>query len=155
MSLSNTKARFNLCGLLCLLPVLPITGRLFYLQTFRHQELSSKASRSFNSRTPEIKLRGRILDSNETVLAESLPTYTCAILKHDNTNRSKTIKALSACLSIPQEEISKKWQASKNFFYVKKNITPDEYENLEKTIETQKLKGDRDTALQGYAGILF
>jgi len=133
------KARFNICGILCILPALPIAGRLFYLQTVRHAELAVKASRTVTGEVPEIKVRGKLLDRNGVILAESLPTYTCAVSKRDVPNKELLLAKLSSILQIPRKELDAKWNKARNFFYVKKEIDPVAYKQLKD--EGRKLTG--------------
>jgi len=135
------KDRIKLCGLICLLPAALVAARLFYLQTFRHSELTNKAERRIYTQTAENTLRGRILDHNGVVLAESLRTYAVAVSKKNVNDFDALAKALADTLGLKSADIKKMWRDKKNFFYVKKRVSPIEYERLEKRLRAEKLLG--------------
>ncbi|MCX5782966.1 MAG: penicillin-binding transpeptidase domain-containing protein, partial [Elusimicrobia bacterium] len=139
--MGDLKFRFNLCGILCLIPALPIAGRLFYLQTIRHDDLAQKAPREIAGRREQAKPRGRILDRNGVVVAESLITYNCAVLKKDAKNPKALMDVLSSGLGIARQDIEREWDKSGNFFFVKKKILPSEYEKLARRIKDEKITG--------------
>ena len=62
------------CLLLLIIPLI-IFIRLFYLQTFLHEEFSSKADRAIYNFLAEDRLRGKVLDVNGRTLAESVRTH--------------------------------------------------------------------------------
>ena len=138
---TTTKARFNVCGAVCLLAAVPIALRLFYLQTFRHDELSAKVVRTVTSSVSDVKTRGRILDRDGDPLAESLRTYSCAVLKKDTDRPVELLNTLSAALGMPRPEVEAKWREAKNFFYVKRRLSPAEYERLNLMLQERKLRG--------------
>ncbi|WP_424243916.1 cell division protein FtsI/penicillin-binding protein 2 [Elusimicrobium posterum] len=137
----NTKTRLKICGMLCLLPAVLIAGRLFYLQTFRHDEFSAKTEKSIYSELAEDRIRGNILDVNGNLMAESLRTHSCAVLKKYVNDKTKAIDVLSSNLNISKKELSAKWNKSDNFFYVEKKIKPDVYAKLTQEIKDNKLTG--------------
>src|SRR5688500_12487552 len=71
----QTRARLQTCTLLCLLPLGPLGARLGYLQVLSHDRLSSRAEDTTVRSSLEIVPRGRILDREGRVLAESLPAW--------------------------------------------------------------------------------
>ena len=141
MDLKDLKGRIKLCAFLCLLPSLFITARLFYLQTFRHEELSTKAEKRVYTNTASDTVRGRILDNKGIVLAESLRTYFVAVSKKNVNDKEKLFEILSSSLDIPKARIKKLWGEKGNFFYVKKDVTPLEYEKLEELINKERVRG--------------
>lgn len=137
----SVKARIKLCGLLCFLPAICIAARLFYLQTFRYNELTSKAEHRVYTQTAKDTLRGKIVDKNGTVLAESLRTYAVAVSKKNVARREALFSAMSETLNIKKSDIRALWNGKGNFFYVKKNVTPLEYEDLERRVAKERLTG--------------
>ena len=126
----NAKKRMRLVvGIMLLAPLL-ITGRLCYLQLFRHEEYLSKAERAIYNSLAEDRLRGGIYDVNGHSLAESVRTHSCGIVKRYVKDKDATITFLSETLGISKNEINKKWNNSKNFFFVAKKIKPDVYMQL-------------------------
>ncbi len=135
------KTRIKICGLLCFIPAIALFARLFYLQTFRHGELTTKAEKRIYTQTQRDTLRGRILDKNGIVLAESLRTYAVALSKKNVAKKEPIFAALADTLNISKEDLRTEWDARKNFFYVRKDVTPMEYEELEKRISKEHLTG--------------
>ena len=78
---NNATARMKLCGMLCLLAPLCIGVRLFYMQTFLHDEFASKAERAIYNYLAEDRLRGQIYDVNGRFLAQSVRTHSCGVNK--------------------------------------------------------------------------
>lgn len=137
----SSKNRIKICGFLALIPALVIAGRLFWLQTFRHSEYVHKAESRVYTQTPKDVLRGKILDRNGVVLAESLRTYAVAVSKK-NVNDDKLLsKTITETLGVKPTELKKLWRKKGNFFYVKKDVTPQEYEKFEKALSARKLSG--------------
>lgn len=137
----NTKARMKLCGLLCLLAPLCIAGKLFYMQTFQHDEFTSKAERAIYNYLDEDRLRGKIYDVKGRFLAESVRTHSCGISKRYVKNKNETISFLAKVLHISKKDIERKWQRNKNFFFVAKKIKPDTYMDLLPAMKTSVGQG--------------
>ncbi|MDR1684676.1 MAG: penicillin-binding protein 2 [Elusimicrobiota bacterium] len=137
----QARDRIKICAFICAAPALIIAARLFYLQTFRHMELADKTESRVYTQTTENTLRGRILDRNGVVLAESLPTYAVAVSKRNVNNRAALFAAFTGALGVSRQELNKLWQDKRNFFYVKKNVTPPEYEDLEKRVRAGRVTG--------------
>jgi cell division protein FtsI (penicillin-binding protein 3) len=139
--MTHCVKRIKICAALLLLPALGIALRLFNLQTLRHNELVSKTELRVYTKTGQNTLRGRILDKNGTVLAESLRTYAVAISKKNVNNADALINALGSTLSFKKADIKAIWRTKKNFFYIKKHVTPQEYEQLEASLVEGKITG--------------
>ncbi|WP_428898164.1 cell division protein FtsI (penicillin-binding protein 3) [Parelusimicrobium proximum] len=142
----NLKTRIKICAALCMVPVIAIIARLFYLQTFKYDEFSAKTDRTIYAELAEDRIRGSIYDVNGSVLAESLRTYSCAVLKKYTKDKDKSVAVLSEVLEIPKAEINKKWNSSGNFFYVAKKIKADKYIELTEAIRKNALSGLELTA---------
>lgn len=132
----NAKARMKLCGLLCLLAPLCIGVRLFYMQTFLHDELANKAERAIYNYLDEDRLRGNIYDANGHFLAESVRTHSCGISKRYVKDKAKTIDFLSKTLGISKKKIEREWNKHRNFFFVAKKIKPDVYMKILPVLRT-------------------
>lgn len=132
----NAKARMKLCGLLCLLAPLCIGVRLFYMQTFLHDELADKAERAIYNYLDEDRLRGNIYDANGHFLAESVRTHSCGISKRYVKDKAKTIDFLSKTLGISKKKIEREWNKHRNFFFVAKKIKPDVYMKILPVLRT-------------------
>lgn len=132
----NVKSRMKICGLVFLIAPLCIFARLFYMQTFLHEKLASKAERTIYNYLAEDRLRGRILDVRGNVLAESVRTHSCGISKKYVKDKNKTLKFLAQTLGIPQKELADKWKKSGNFFFAAKKIKPDNYIKIAGVLRT-------------------
>lgn len=132
----NIKNRMRWVGFFILLAPLVIFIRLFYLQTFMHEEFSNKAERAIYNYLAEDRVRGKILDVNGRPLAESVRTHSCGISKRYVKDKEKVISFLSQTLDIPRKRIEEKWDRAKNFFFVAKKIKPDKYIELVDFVRT-------------------
>lgn len=137
----NTKKRIKICGILCLFFAVIVGLKLFFLQTIQHKEFSAKAQKRVYTQTKADTLRGQILDKNGIVLAKSLRTYAVAVSKKNVNNKEALFKALNKTLDVPREKLNKLWSEKKNFFYVKKKVSPLDYEKLEEILNSQKITG--------------
>lgn len=136
------KGRAKFCGLIAILTAFIIAGRLFYLQTIKHEELTKITdNRVFRTISQEV-LRGNFLDRNGRILAESIRSYSIAVSKKYVNDKEKTFDVLSIALKdVNKKKLKKLWKDKGNFFYVKKNVMPDEYEILKYAINKQKITG--------------
>ena len=132
----NIKTRMRRAGFVILLAPLVIFVRLFYMQTFLHEEFSSKAERAIYNYLAEDRLRGKILDVNGLTLAESVRTHSCGINKRYVKDKDKTVSFLADTLDMPKSQILEKWNKSGNFFFVAKKIKPDKYIKISEILRT-------------------
>lgn len=139
--MKTVNARIKLCAFICFLPAIAIAVRLLYLQTFRHEELQNKAEKRVYTQTAPDTVRGRILDNKGVVLAESLRTYFVAVSKKNVNKKKELFDVLSEALSLSKNQLNKMWNSKGNFFYVKKDVTPLEYEELEKLMHKHTVRG--------------
>ena len=137
----TTKRKIQICGLICLIPAITVCLRLFYMQTIQHKEFTEKAQKRVYTQTKADTVRGQILDKNGVVLAKSLRTYAVAVSKKNVNNKEELFKALEQTLDVPKAKLNKLWKEKKNFFYVKKKVSPLDYEKLEEILNKQKLTG--------------
>ncbi|MCQ2410116.1 MAG: penicillin-binding protein 2 [Elusimicrobiaceae bacterium] len=132
----NIKTRMRRAGFIILLAPLVIFVRLFYMQTFLHEEFSSKAERAIYNYLAEDRLRGKILDVNGLTLAESVRTHSCGINKRYVKDKDKTVSFLADTLDMPKSQILEKWNKTGNFFFVAKKIKPDKYIKISEILRT-------------------
>lgn len=137
----NRVERLKLIGFFCFLIPIAVIARLINLQTIRYQELTERTQKRVYTKTRENVFRGKILDRNGKILAESLRSYAIAITKKNVSNKDLTLAVLSKVLKINPTLLKTRWDKAKNFFYVKKNATPLEYETLIKEMRANKLNG--------------
>ena len=140
-SVFNIKIRIRALTLLILLCPLIIVGRLFYIQAFHHEEYTHKAERTIYEYLDKDRLRGKILDVNGRILAESVRTHSCGISKRYVHDKDKTVAFLSETLGMPASEINKKWKRAPGFFFVAKKIRPNIYSKLAGVMRTSLGQG--------------
>lgn len=132
----NVKNRMKIAVKVILIAPLLIFCKLFYMQTFQHDEFSSKAERAIYNYLAEDRLRGKILDVNGRELAESVRTHSCGVNKRYVKDKNKTVAFLSETLGIPKSRILEKWNRASNFFFVAKKIKPDNYIKISQILRT-------------------
>ncbi len=137
----NTITRLKLIGILCFFIPVAVAARLFILQTLRHEEFATRSQERVYKKTKENVFRGRILDRNGNILAESLRSYAIAVTKNNVKDKNLTLDVLAKVLHADLSFLKKQWREKKNFFYVKKDATPIEYEQLLTEIRSNKLSG--------------
>ena len=130
------KSRIHLCAALAALAPLAIAGRLFWLQTFRHEKLSATASKEFQRTVSEIGPRGRVFGAGGELLAESIVTWEAGLFKKDLEEPARAVAELTRVLHLPPGW-RKKFQKGKNFVPVKKGLDREAYE----AVKALKLKG--------------
>jgi cell division protein FtsI (penicillin-binding protein 3) len=130
------KSRIHLCAALAALAPLAIAGRLFWLQTFRHEKLSATASKEFQRTVSEIGPRGRVFGAGGELLAESIVTWEAGLFKKDLEEPARAVSELTRLLHLPPAW-RKKFQKGKNFVPVKKGLDREAYE----AVKALKLKG--------------
>ena len=94
----NIKRRMNVALLFVLVIPLIIIGRLFYMQTFLHQEFTSKAEKAIYDYIDEDRLRGKIYDVQGRSLAESVRTHSLGINKRYVQDKDKTLEFVAKTL---------------------------------------------------------
>ncbi|MBI4802342.1 MAG: penicillin-binding protein 2 [Elusimicrobia bacterium] len=122
MTAKTVRTRIQACLFLAALPAVPIALRLFYLQTIRHENLSETASKEFNRTVSEVGPRGRIFDAAGSLLAESIVTWDCALLKKELRDPARDIETLSSVLNLPGKELQARYRKGRNFVPVKKTL---------------------------------
>ena len=119
-----------------MLPALTICGRLFWLQTFRHENLSATASKEFNRTVSEIGPRGRIFDAGGELLAESIVAWDAGLYKKDLDEPARALAALTRALALPPS-FREKFRKAKNFVPLKRGLDRQTCE----AVKALKLKG--------------
>ena len=122
MTAKTLKARIKFCAYIAVLPALPVSARLFYLQTIKHENLTATASREFDRTVSEIGPRGRIFDSSGALLAQSIVTWDCTFLKKELENPGAALAALSSALEIKPSQLKEKYRRGINYVVVKRGL---------------------------------
>ncbi|WP_051389285.1 peptidoglycan D,D-transpeptidase FtsI family protein [Arthrobacter sp. 35W] len=137
---SNKRVRLGLVGIMALLMV--ISGRLVVIQGL---DLDGMAQEATAQRTVVTKLpatRGKILDANGNVLAESIIRYNITASPRNNTeatefkrrnaagtvetiSRDQGIRELADVLNMSEADVRTAVTGDTDFMYVAKGVTPD------------------------------
>ena len=116
--LSRFRARVLVASLLVLGAFTLLTGRLIYLQVYRHADLNEQAESNRTAVVPIVPNRGLILDRNGIVLATNYSAYTLEITPSKIGNLDDMIAALSTVIDIqPRDKrrFKRLREESKNF----------------------------------------
>ena len=81
--------------------------------------------------------RGTIFDGAGNVLAESIITWDCFIMKGKVKNKEEVLSQLAKTLKIQKKRLEKKYTKGKNYIAIKKRVPKQKYEKL----KDLKLKG--------------
>jgi len=126
--------RLHLALFLCLAPLVPIVARLFYLQTVRSDALSERVAHSTERSALVIVPRGRILDRNGRILAQSLPAWSgfldLKVLPEDARTRNETIARIVETLSLDARELKSRMNTTRRTIWLKRKMTLDEVQRL-------------------------
>ncbi len=124
------KTRLHLCAALSLFCTVPLGARLTQLQVLQHRALSAIAESRVERQTVELIPRGRILDRNGEVLAESLPSWSAFLdpsaLKHPEREAPR----LAAALGLDRRTVALKAKRASRFVWLKQKLTPEEVARL-------------------------
>ena len=121
----SLKARLNLCLILFLGPFLVLAGRLSTLQVLQREKLQNMASQEVEREVLIPQSRGRILDRNGEVLAESVPSWSCWVDKKLLGDSKKPLEALAKPLDTTPEALRLKLKGKAQFLAVKKGLDND------------------------------
>ncbi len=76
------------------------------------------------------ELRGDIFDRNGNILATSINSTSLSINPNKIKDKKKLAIKLSAILNLDKNELEKKLSSNKNFVWIKRNVTPNEYQEI-------------------------
>lgn len=115
------------------LMLLFLAGRLAYLMIFEAEYYQKKAE-ALHEREREIKAaRGRILDTNGTVLADNRTVCTISVIHSQITDKEQVIRALSEVLDMDEEEVRAKVEKVSSMERIRTNVekeTGDKIRNM-------------------------
>lgn len=94
-------------GILVLLLLLLLAGRMFYLQVMSHDHFITLSKDNRVKLQPLPPTRGLIYDRNGINLAQNLPAYSLEITPEKTTDLEATLRALSEIIEIDEEDIQR------------------------------------------------
>lgn len=114
---------FILCGL-------GIMAKLFQLQIKNHRGFDERALSQYKGRFYKNSNRGNIFDRNMRQLAINIQVKSVYANPSKIQDIDSTIRTISSILVLPKAELRKKLNQKSSFVYLKRKISPAEYENL-------------------------
>lgn len=94
-------------GILVILVVLVLAGRLFYLQVMSHEHFITLSKDNRVKLQPLPPTRGLIYDRNGITLAQNLPAYSLEITPEKVPDLAATLQALGEIIEINEEDIQR------------------------------------------------
>ena len=108
--------------LICIMLLLGLVGRLWYLMNVRAEYYSKKAE-NLHERERDIKAaRGKILDIRGNILADNRTVCTVSVIHSQIKDSEKVIRVLSGVLSVKEEEIRKKVEKVSSIERIQTNV---------------------------------
>ena len=108
--------------LICIMLLLGLVGRLWYLMNVRAEYYSKKAE-NLHERERDIKAaRGKILDIRGNILADNRTVCTVSVIHSQIKDSEKVIRVLSGVLSVKEEEIRKKVEKISSIERIQTNV---------------------------------
>jgi cell division protein FtsI (penicillin-binding protein 3) len=133
----QAAGRLLVVACLALLWMTAVSGRLGYLQLFRHSEYMVRAQRQ-QQRVIEITpKRGAIYDRNMHPLAMSIPVDSAFAVPSEIGDEQLAARLLSGVLGIPREALEARLESSRSFVWIARKLPPDKKE----AVEALNLKG--------------
>ena len=108
--------------LICIMLLLGLVGRLWYLMNVGAEYYSKKAE-DLHERERDIKAaRGKILDIRGNILADNRTVCTVSVIHSQIKDPEKVIRVLSGALSVKEEEIRKKVEKISSIERIQTNV---------------------------------
>ena len=108
--------------LICIMLLLGLVGRLWYLMNVRAEYYSKKAE-DLHERERDIKAaRGKILDIRGNILADNRTVCTVSVIHSQIKDPEKVIRVLSGALSVKEEDIRKKVEKVSSIERIQTNV---------------------------------
>ncbi len=108
-----TGQRLGALRLIALTIFLLFGARLYWMQVVNHETYAERAQQNRLRRLPIKAPRGRILDRNGMVMADSRPSYNIVISHEDIKNVEEEIEPLVARLGIDREWLTRRFEEAK------------------------------------------
>ncbi|MCP4566677.1 MAG: penicillin-binding protein 2 [FCB group bacterium] len=99
--------RFLIGSIFCSLFLALLLGRMFYLQTFRHQNLYTQSENNRIRIQPVVPKRGLVFDREGRLLIDNRAAYSLAVVPAE-VSRTPTLERLSALLEISEESLNRR-----------------------------------------------
>ena len=100
----HTRIKIVLLGVI--LCFVLIVGKVFYIQVFEYQKLKTRADDLWSRNLVIGANRGRILTSDNVVVADNLTTVSLVVVPNQIKNKDDVVKDLAQILNVKEEKIS-------------------------------------------------
>jgi cell division protein FtsI (penicillin-binding protein 3) len=110
---------------------LALIGRAAYLQLINKEFLKDKGEARYARNITIPAFRGKILDRNGEIIAMSSPVKSVWALPEDAKLNAEELKNLAKLLEMKPQEIKSKIEKGKNFTYLKRQVEPEIYKQIE------------------------
>jgi len=130
--MQQNKADVRLLILACvaLFWMLAVSGRLAYLQLFRHREYLMRASRQQRRTLDITPKRGAIYDRNMRPLAMSVPVQSAFAIPTEVKDVPMAARLLSGVLGAPQEYVQEKLESGSTFVWIQRKLPPEKVQSI-------------------------
>ena len=107
MFFNDIHIRIRYIFLMVIVTLIIIIGRVFYIQVFEYNKLSSLADSLWSRKLPIAADRGEIVDRNGKKLATNITTTSLILIPNQIKDKDKVSKDLANILKVSEEEMQK------------------------------------------------
>lgn len=131
------RVRIVMIGTFFGLLFLSATGRAFYLQILKHEDMIKRAEKQHQRIVALTPARGAIMDRNGTPLAVSIEMDSCYAEPQHIQDIEGTAEVLAPLFGSSKNELVKKLTSSKHFIWLERRMTPE----VAVRVKNMKLRG--------------
>ena len=130
MQQNKADVRLLILAGVALFWILAVSGRLAYLQLFRHSEYLVRASRQQRRTLDITPKRGAIYDRNMRPLAMSVPVQSAFAIPAEVKDVPMAARLLSGVLDAPQEYVREKLESGSTFVWIQRKLPPEKVQSI-------------------------
>ncbi len=130
---------FVVLGCLAILMV-AVVVRLFYLQVTGYEKYVEMAEEQSRGNLLVLPVRGKIVDRNRHVLAESIDTKSVVVSSSKFDPESDSLQRVSNALDISLEHISPQQSEQSRLTYLKRKLPPEDLEKIQEIRDDETLR---------------
>ena len=130
MQQNKADVRLLILAGVALFWILAVSGRLAYLQLFRHREYLMRASRQQRRTLDITPKRGAIYDRNMRPLAMSVPVQSAFAIPAEVKDVPMAARLLSGVLDAPQEYVREKLESGSTFVWIQRKLPPEKVQSI-------------------------
>ena len=130
MQQNKADVRLLILAGVALFWMLAVSGRLAYLQLFRHREYLMRASRQQRRTLDITPKRGAIYDRNMRPLAMSVPVQSAFAIPTEVKDVPMAARLLSGVLGAPQEYVQEKLESGSTFVWIQRKLPPEKVQSI-------------------------